>query len=304
MRRRAPLLSRRSASRARCCRSLCRAPHCSARALRRVAHPSRSRTHPLFASSSLSTANFHNTAKAFEFALVNFAAPASRAFLEEALCDITQLMLSQTSISPQYTTFVESLLHSATALAVGMAREVDIEKYGALLRDCIDPRQPIYARSASDRAYDLGIPRAHGRCCDVALERGAAALVAEALEATEGWPGHTLVDVAVNVAAQLDVRAAKRPDVSEQCARALAIVQARFAELNDEELKADKSTPPLAWANALAKALPANPRFRFKLDVAHKLLRSGTLKVCSYLPLHFKRILLTILTCPPHILTF
>ena len=27
-------------------------------------------------------------------------------------------------------------------------------------------------------------------------------------------------------------------------------------------------------------------------------------KVCSYLPLHFKRILLTILTCPPHILTF
>ena len=28
------------------------------------------------------------------------------------------------------------------------------------------------------------------------------------------------------------------------------------------------------------------------------------LKVCFYLPLHFKRILLTILTCPPHILTF
>ena len=27
-------------------------------------------------------------------------------------------------------------------------------------------------------------------------------------------------------------------------------------------------------------------------------------QVCSYLPLHFKRILLTILTCPPHILTF
>ena len=27
-------------------------------------------------------------------------------------------------------------------------------------------------------------------------------------------------------------------------------------------------------------------------------------KVCFYLPLHFKRILLTILTCPPHILTF
>ena len=26
--------------------------------------------------------------------------------------------------------------------------------------------------------------------------------------------------------------------------------------------------------------------------------------VCFYLPLHFKRILLTILTCPPHILTF
>ena len=28
------------------------------------------------------------------------------------------------------------------------------------------------------------------------------------------------------------------------------------------------------------------------------------LEVCFYLPLHFKRILLTILTCPPHILTF
>ena len=28
------------------------------------------------------------------------------------------------------------------------------------------------------------------------------------------------------------------------------------------------------------------------------------IKVCFYLPLHFKRILLTILTCPPHILTF
>ena len=27
-------------------------------------------------------------------------------------------------------------------------------------------------------------------------------------------------------------------------------------------------------------------------------------EVCSYLPLHFKRILLTILTCPPHMLTF
>ena len=27
-------------------------------------------------------------------------------------------------------------------------------------------------------------------------------------------------------------------------------------------------------------------------------------KVCFYVPLHFKRILLTILTCPPHILTF
>ena len=27
-------------------------------------------------------------------------------------------------------------------------------------------------------------------------------------------------------------------------------------------------------------------------------------QVCFYLPLHFKCILLTILTCPPHILTF
>ena len=30
----------------------------------------------------------------------------------------------------------------------------------------------------------------------------------------------------------------------------------------------------------------------------------GKMQVCFYLPLHFKRILLTILTCPPHILTF
>ena len=32
--------------------------------------------------------------------------------------------------------------------------------------------------------------------------------------------------------------------------------------------------------------------------------RSDIPQVCFYLPLHFKRILLTILTCPPHILTF
>jgi len=232
----------------------------------------------MFASPSLRAANYHNTAKAFGFALANFAAPATRAFLEEALCEITQLMLNQQRIPQQYTTFVESLLRSATALAIKMAREVDVEKYGALLRECIDPRQLVYARAVSDRSYAAGIPRAHGRCCEVALENGAAALVAEALEATEGWPGHTLVNVAVNVAAHLRARAADRPDLSKQCDRALAIVQARFAELSDEELKEDKSSPPLAWLEPLAKSLPHNPRFRFKLDVALKLLRSGSLK--------------------------
>ena len=34
------------------------------------------------------------------------------------------------------------------------------------------------------------------------------------------------------------------------------------------------------------------------------LYRGYREQVCFYLPLHFKRILLTILTCPPHILTF
>ena len=97
----------------------------------------------MFASPSLRAANYHNTAKAFGFALANFAAPATRAFLEEALCEITQLMLNQQRIPQQYTTFVESLLRSATALAIKMAREVDVEKYGALLRECIDPRQLV-----------------------------------------------------------------------------------------------------------------------------------------------------------------
>ena len=37
---------------------------------------------------------------------------------------------------------------------------------------------------------------------------------------------------------------------------------------------------------------------------ARLLSGSAMLEVCFYVPLHFKRILLTILTCPPHILTF
>ena len=36
---------------------------------------------------------------------------------------------------------------------------------------------------------------------------------------------------------------------------------------------------------------------------AAEVLDRDRIKVCFYLPLHFKRILLTILTCPPHILT-
>ena len=36
------------------------------------------------------------------------------------------------------------------------------------------------------------------------------------------------------------------------------------------------------------------------VSIPSEMLRSGV-QVCSYLPLHFKRILLTILTCPPHI---
>ena len=37
--------------------------------------------------------------------------------------------------------------------------------------------------------------------------------------------------------------------------------------------------------------------------VGEVLDRFTDIEVCFYLPLHFKRILLTILTCPPHILT-
>ena len=42
----------------------------------------------------------------------------------------------------------------------------------------------------------------------------------------------------------------------------------------------------------------------FKAGNTHARVVQMLTQVCSYLPLHFKRILLTILTCPPHILTF
>ena len=41
----------------------------------------------------------------------------------------------------------------------------------------------------------------------------------------------------------------------------------------------------------------------FAKPYVHKIIHSNS-QVCFYVPLHFKRILLTILTCPPHILTF
>ena len=49
----------------------------------------------------------------------------------------------------------------------------------------------------------------------------------------------------------------------------------------------------------IAMGIIAPPQPKLKLS---NLMR--VLQVCFYLPLHFKRILLTILTCPPHILTF
>ena len=45
-----------------------------------------------------------------------------------------------------------------------------------------------------------------------------------------------------------------------------------------------------------------NRRERIATTLAQRL--DVDLQVCFYLPLHFKRILLTILTCPPHVLTF
>ena len=45
-------------------------------------------------------------------------------------------------------------------------------------------------------------------------------------------------------------------------------------------------------------------RFTDARDAAERAEGGDVLQVCFCLPLHFKRILLTILTCPPHILTF
>ena len=43
---------------------------------------------------------------------------------------------------------------------------------------------------------------------------------------------------------------------------------------------------------------------KFRASANRAAMVQSRIKVCFYLPLHFKRILLTILTCPPHILTF
>ena len=56
-------------------------------------------------------------------------------------------------------------------------------------------------------------------------------------------------------------------------------------------------------APGAAERLRAALRLSAEVD-PHYSPHIDRLKVCSYLPLHFKRILLTILTCPPHILTF
>ena len=55
--------------------------------------------------------------------------------------------------------------------------------------------------------------------------------------------------------------------------------------------------------NEISGALSGLTRVRrFQQDDAHIFIMRS--QVCFYLPLHFKRILRTILTCPPHILTF
>ena len=51
-----------------------------------------------------------------------------------------------------------------------------------------------------------------------------------------------------------------------------------------------------AFSKATAKSVASKKRKKGK--------KGAKKEVCFYLPLHFKRILLTILTCPPHILTF
>ena len=65
------------------------------------------------------------------------------------------------------------------------------------------------------------------------------------------------------------------------------------------------STPPLSFFP------PPSPQHFFAYNLESDFSPSSLFphggddpQVCFYLPLHFKRILLTILTCPPHILTF
>ena len=56
----------------------------------------------------------------------------------------------------------------------------------------------------------------------------------------------------------------------------------------------------IANAYRLAPTHSDEPNVRKRIA----LRTADGMKVCFYLPLHLKRILLTILTCPPHILTF
>lgn len=221
-----------------------------------------------------SEANYKNTANAFRFALEHFAEPESKAFLEEALLEITNLMFKQRGVSQQYHVHVESLLRSATSLSILMAREEGgLLKYGGLLRELLDKHKPVYAQST----YDRGPPRAMEGCINAAQEGGAVALMADSIDAMEGWPGHVLVQIAIDVCFALDPRHSAAA-TSPEHERIYATVRERFTELSDEELKKDTSNPPLEWLESLAAAMDVGVRFRFKLDVALKLLRSSALK--------------------------
>ena len=54
----------------------------------------------------------------------------------------------------------------------------------------------------------------------------------------------------------------------------------------------------------LTPTMPATSHAYSQTSWASLAKQLRQMQVCFYLPLHFKRILLTILTCPPHILTF
>ena len=90
--------------------------------------------------------------------------------------------------------------------------------------------------------------------------------------------------------------------------RALSALEVDGFLVNSGRLRADlraAGAPVAAMLLAVDDEIfrPIATRAAYAHNVTY-VGHSMGLKVCLYLPLHFKRILLTILTCPPHILTF